>query len=103
MKTLEDSGKDPRKFWRTVKSATNNVLVQNTITTEEWFDHFHHVLNGDIINNIDADAIDEPLINTDNESAVLDEDITQLEVPEAIKALKKQQGSRSGWFKWGNF
>ena len=36
--------------------------------------------NGDIGNDIDVNATDEPLINAGNESAVLDEDITQLEV-----------------------
>ena len=78
-------------FWRTVKSATNNVLLQNTITTEEWFDQFHQVCNSDIVNDIDVNATDEPLINAGNESAVLDEVITQLEVQDAIKALKNYQ------------
>ena len=78
-------------FWRTVKSATNNVLLQNTITTEEWFGLFHQVFNGDMVNDIDVDAIDEPLINADNKSAALDEDIIQLEVQDAIKALKNYE------------
>ena len=47
--------------------------------------------NGDIGNDIDVNATDEPLINAGNESAVLDEVITQLEVQDAIKALKNYQ------------
>ena len=107
--TLEDSEKDPRKFWRTIKkNLQSNVLVQHTVITEKWFDHFHQVFNGDIVNDTDVDAIDKPLINTDNESAALDEDITQLEVQDAYyttgstgcnQSFAKLQGSRSGWFK----
>ena len=62
------------------KNLQSNGLVQHTVITEKRFDHFHQVFNGDIVNDTDVDAIDKPLINTDNESAALDEDITQLEV-----------------------
>ena len=47
VKTREDSGKDPRKFWSTIKASTSNKSVQNTIATEEWFNHFHQVFNDD--------------------------------------------------------
>ena len=60
--TLEDSEKDPRKFWRTIKkNLQSNVLVQHTVITEKRFDHFHQVFNGDIVNDTDVDAADEPL------------------------------------------
>ena len=61
--------------------------LQNTITIEESFlYHFHQVFYGDIVNDSDVDAIDEPLINITSESAAFNEDITQLEVQDAVKA-----------------
>ena len=44
------------------KNLQSNGLVQHTVITEKWFDHFHQVFNGDIVNDIDVDAIDEPLV-----------------------------------------
>ena len=41
---------------------------------------------GDIVNDSDVDAI-EPLINIASESTAFNEDITQLEVQDAVKAL----------------
>ena len=50
LKTLEDSAMDSRKFWNTIKSATcKDASVQNTITTQEWFQYFYCVFNGDTV------------------------------------------------------
>ena len=46
---------------------------------------------GDIVSDSDVDAIDEPLINIASESAAFNEDITQLEVQDAVKALKNKK------------
>ena len=49
---------DPRNFSSTIKSATcKDTSVQNTITTEESFQHFNYIFNGDIVTGIDAGAI----------------------------------------------
>ena len=73
----------------TIKSATcKDTSVQNTITTEESFQHFNYVFNGNIVTGIDADAIGDSSVNLESVSATLDEDITALEVQDAIRALK---------------
>ena len=72
----------------TIKSATcKDTSVQNTITTEESFQHFNYVFNGNIVTGIDADAIGDSSVNLESVSATLDEDITALEVQDAVRAL----------------
>ena len=51
------------------------------------------MFNADIVNDIDVDAIAEPLINAENESGALDEDVTQLKVQDAIKALNNYKAA----------
>ena len=83
---------DSRKFWNTIKSATcKDASVQNTITTQEWFQHFYYVFNGDTVTGIDLDAIGDSSVNLESVSATLDEDITALEVQDAIRVLKSNK------------
>ena len=92
LKTPEDSAMDSRKFWNTIKSATcKDASVQITITTQEWFQHFYCVFNGDTVTGIDVDAIGDSSVNLGSVSATLDEDITALEVQDAIRALKSNK------------
>ena len=49
IKILEDSGKDPRKFWSTIKSVISKGSVPSAITSDEWFRHFYEVFNLDYI------------------------------------------------------
>ena len=92
LKTLEDSAMDSRKFWNTIKSATcKDASVQNTITTQEWFQHFYCVFNGDTVTGIDVDVIGDSSVNLESVSATLDEDITALEIQDAIRALKSNK------------
>ena len=70
-------------------SVENCSYILNKPFTE-WIELHSHE-SGDMVNDIDVDAIDEPLINADNKSAALDEDIIQLEVQDAIKALKNYE------------
>ena len=65
--------------------------MQNTITTQEWFQHFYCVFNGDTVTGIDVDAIGDSSVNLESVSATLDEDITTLEVQDAIRALKSNK------------
>ena len=79
----------PKKNWNTIKSATSkNASVQNTITTQEWFQHFYCLFNGDTVTGIDVDAIGDSSVNLESVSAALDEDITALEVQDALKSNK---------------
>ena len=79
---------DPRNFSSTIKSATcKDTSVQNTIATEESFQHFNCVFNGDIVTGIDADAIGDSSVNLESVSTTLDEDTTALVVHDAIRAL----------------
>ena len=43
IKFLDDNGKDPKKFWSTIKSVTSKGSVHNTITSDEWLHHFYEV------------------------------------------------------------
>ena len=61
--------------------------MQNTITTKEWFQHFYCVFNDDTVTGIDVNAIGDCSVNLESVSATLD-DITALEVQDAIRALK---------------
>ncbi len=65
--------------------------MQNTITTQEWFHHFYCVFNGDTVTGIDLDSIGDSSVNLESVSATLDEDITALEVQDAIRALKSNK------------
>ena len=81
-----------QKFWNTIKSATcKDASEQNTITTEEWFQHFYCVVNGDTVTGIDVDASGDSSVNLESVSATLGEDITALEVQDAIRALKSNK------------
>ena len=62
-------------------------FLQNTITTQEWFQHFYCVFNGDTVTGIDVDAIGDSSVNLESVSAALDEDITALEVQDAFPSL----------------
>ena len=65
--------------------------MQNTITTQEWFQHFYCVFNGDTVTGIDVDAIGDSSVNLESVPATLGEDITTLEVQDAIRALKSNK------------
>ena len=86
------SAKDPRKFWSTLKSTMNNSLVQNSISANQWFCHFQHFFDSSYFDagmNMTHDSVDACLnLNLDNVCASLDQEITQLEVGDAIRALK---------------
>jgi hypothetical protein len=96
LKTLSSS-KDPRKFWSTLKFTMNNSLVQNSISANQWFCHFQQVFDStsfDAEMNMTHDSVDACLNNDlDNVCDTLDQEITQLEVEEAIRALKSNKAA----------
>ena len=101
--SLEQNKHDPKTFWKTIKSATAKVLVQSSITQEEWFNHFSKVFDCDsygvsdsersdaiediILDEITADDSLEAL-NTEINCDSLECDITEVEVRDAIQSLK---------------
>jgi hypothetical protein len=88
--TLNNSCNDPKKFWSTVKSVTRKGYVQNTISAEEWFDHFSNVFSSGA--NREAAAASDSTDPTGNlMHDTLDCDISIDEVQKAIKALKNSK------------
>lgn len=109
--TLNDCKGDSRAFWKTVKRYTSKKCVQNSITKDEWYDHFSRVFNshsnGDtvveaaaatVLNNVD-ESVGEPGAagvaecnyqggEDDGELDCLDGEICRAEVVAAIRSLK---------------
>ena len=75
------------------RKCCKDAPAQNTITTEERFQQFYRVFNGDIATGIDVDATGNSSVNLESVSATLDEDITASEVQDAIRALKTSKDS----------
>jgi hypothetical protein len=97
IQTLEVSGKDSKKFWGTIKSAMQHATIPNTIPKDDWFEHFKKVFESEFIDQNEMDDyndaeneanfeenVEEPMLDC----AALDAYITELEVENAIKALK---------------
>ena len=64
--SLEQNKHDPKTFWKTIKSATAKVLVQNSITQEEWFSHFSKAFDCDsngVAGNERSDAIEDIILD----------------------------------------
>ena len=98
IKSLENSGKDPRKFWSTIKFVASKGSVPSTITSDELFRHFYEVFNLDYT-AVETSADDSITNEFDTElhgiSNTLEVDITQLEVLDAITAFIISPSS--GW------
>ena len=45
IKTLEENAKDARKLWSTIKSIMKKEEHINSVTSQEWVDHFSKVLD----------------------------------------------------------
>ena len=56
--------------------------MHSTITSDEWFCHFYEVFNSD---NTDVETSVDDSVTNEVVSDTLEADITQLEVPGAIK------------------
>ena len=107
LRSLEKNKHDPKTFWKTIKSATAKVSVQNSITQEEWFSHFSKVFDCDsdgvadsersdtIENILDEVTADDSLeaLNTEINCDSLECDLTEVEVRDAIQSLKSGKAS----------
>ena len=94
IKILEDSGKDPRKLWSTIKSVISKGSVPSAITSDEWFRHFYEVFNLDyngVETSFDDSIRNEVDIELHGVSDILEVDIMQPEVLDAITALKNNK------------
>ena len=93
IKILEDSGKDPRKFWSTIKSVASKGSVPGTITSDELFRHLYEVFNLDYtavetsVDESNTNGVDTELHGV---SDTLEVDISRPEVLCAIRALKNK-------------
>ena len=92
-----------RRSGKLLKSATAKVLVQSSITQEEWFNHFSKVFDCDsdgVFDSERSDAIEDIILdevtaddslealNTEINCDSLECDITEVEVRDAIQSLK---------------
>lgn len=83
---LKMSIKDPKAFWQTVRSINRKSIIYNSITKEQWYDHFFHVFN-DVQDQPDTDY--PPFDEADEEAEPLFTDaISREEVKASIGNLK---------------
>ena len=94
IKIIQDSGKDHRKFWSTIKSVISKGSVPRAITSDELFRPFYEVFNLDytaVETSFDDSIRNEVDIELHGVSDRLEVDIMQLEVLDAIRALKNNK------------
>ena len=99
IKSLEKNAKDPRKFWSTIKSRMNKEQHTNSVTSQEWLDHFSKVLDCESLPVSDNEIENNDIASTfgPGESVdILDAVITATEVQAAIKALKNKAAGPDG-------
>ena len=103
LETLEkSSSKDSRKFWGTIKSSMYSGSPLNTISSEDWLDHFKKVFDSEFIDEgtagtrdivLEEDLANNQFQNIDIDITVLDAEITECDVKDAIKALKNEKAA----------
>ena len=105
--SLQQNINDPKTFWSKLKSCISKAPSTNSISTEQWFQHFSNVFSKDNSHNtntdetcfqnsddIDAQGNEEQsesedvLVNNDVDIESLECDISEAEVYAAIRALK---------------
>ena len=90
------NAKDPRKFWSTIKSIMKKEQHTNSVTSQEWLDHFSKVLDCESLLVSDNEVENNDLASSfgPGESVdILDAVITASEVQAAIKALKDNKAA----------
>ena len=97
--TLDNSIKDPKTFWRTVKSVARNVFIDNKITADIWYDHFKNLFDSGFpriqSSNTDTSTATVNEIDTscDISCDSLDCDISAEEVQQAVSALNNNKAA----------
>ena len=96
IKTLEESVKDARKFWSTIKLIMKKEQHLSSVTSQEWIDDFSKVLDCESLSVSDNEVENNGLASSSGpvESVnTLDGIITVSEVQNAIKALRDNKAT----------
>ena len=91
LSSLRENLNDSSKFWSSIHSVLYRKQVQNSISLEEWFNHFSSVFNSP------HDSVDDTYqtINDEvpNHNQDFENEITEIEIKAAIQALKNNKAS----------
>ena len=95
LQRLTDATSKPKEFWKVLRGISQSKVESSpAITSEKWLTHFEQLFNPSIIteetsnyNNQESNTGSEYL-NSDIESYVLNMDISEEEIFNAIKSLK---------------
>ena len=96
IKKLEENAKDARKFWSTIKSITKKEQHINSVTSQEWFDHFNKVLGCESLSVSDNEVENNALASTFGPRVsvnMLHGVVTVSAVQAAFKALKDNKAA----------
>jgi exonuclease III len=92
VKLANIESKNPKLFWKTVRSFNNKNKETPNITSEDWVAHFKQLLNaqGNTTNKSFLDYIKYslPVMEKDMSQGLMDHEITEKELENAIKGLK---------------
>lgn len=89
---IESSIGDQKDFWKNVRTVLRKDYSKNTITTEEWYDHFKNLL--DIHDSSGTDTQEECVAHVHDDSLeYLDRPISKQDVISAIKKLKNAKAA----------
>jgi len=91
--TIQNSLNNPRQFWDTVRSVRPRPNAHNTISVDQWYQHFHSVFNEVACDESSDEDFDAFYDNANVQPACddLNQPITVNEIQFAIKSLKCQK------------
>ena len=94
VQALQAGLKDPKMFWDTIRAARPSYREPNTISKDEWYDHFNEVFNSFPVSIEERGLTSEPHL-APNERAChsLNIEITTEEISVAIKSLKNNKAA----------
>ena len=75
----------PKDFWGEVRKYRHKKFTPNSISVEEWHDHFEQVLNDNV--SPDGHCV-QGLEDVSTFDELLDGDISETEIRQAIRNLK---------------
>jgi hypothetical protein len=86
LEKLENSAKDPKLFRQTIRSVNRKSLIYNSISTENWFDHFSNLFND--FANADDGGEEETEVEDGDHEPIFNDPISRQEVITSIGNLK---------------
>lgn len=77
---------NPSKFWETIRSINRKSTIYNSITSEQWYEHFSGVFN--TFDSLPEEEDSDDVMEDDAAAGVFDEPISRDEVTASIRNLK---------------